>query len=114
MTNIKEVFKHRGRTCVVIEMSLMGVGSYHNGYVSVAPRNKRKSYNDFIERIETDELTFSGNMNYVEDKRIPKDKFFLGFDSAHYWNDEKPESKTFKSVKKRTMELADEMVRKGI
>ena len=55
--------------------------------------------------IKTDGLTFS---DYIGDI------FFFGFDSAHSWNDKKPESKTRESVKQRTIELANEMVKKGI
>ncbi len=110
---VRDVFKHRGRACVVVRMGLRGMGEYHNGYVSVAPRHRGKHYNDFISRIKTDELTFGGGLSHLEDKRIPK-AYFLRFDSMHYWNDKNPISKTFGMVRKRTIELANEMVDKGI
>ena len=109
-STIKEIFEHKGRTCLVVEMNIRMVGAFHNGYVEVSNKNKDKSYHDFVDQIQTDELTFSGKL---EDERL-KDKYFLGFDSCHFWNDKKPESKTFESVKDRTIELCEEMIKGGI
>ncbi|RLI85229.1 MAG: hypothetical protein DRO76_05790 [Candidatus Altiarchaeales archaeon] len=111
---VKEVFKVGRRICVVVEMDISSVGKYHNGYVSVLKKNYGKHYSDFIDRIETDELTYSGNLDHFKDKRIPEKVWFFGFDSAHYWNKLHPESKTFESVKARTILLAKEMIKKRI
>jgi len=108
------IFKHKGRICVVIEMLWMAslkVSPYCNGYVEVSAKNKGKNYDNFIDRIETDELTFSGDLSRFN---LGKKLWFFGFDSAHFWNDAQPESKTFKSVKARTSKLCEEMVKKGI
>ena len=124
MIKIKEIFDFKGRMCVVVEMLaaeetmfsslLHSIWPFHNGYVEVLKKNKGKDYQKFIDMIDTDELTFSGNFDYIKNDRIPKDKWFFGFDSAHYQNEEHPESKTFENVKKRTIELAEEMIRKRI
>jgi len=103
-----EIFKHKGRICVVMEYVSFG-GSYCNGYVQTLAKNYGKDYNKFVSRIETDELTYAGNLGGLFDGI-----WFFGFDSAHLWNDEVPESKTFESVKERTKKLAEEMVAKRI
>jgi len=111
---IVSVFKHRIRTCVVVEMSILHMGTFHNGYVSIRKRHNGEGYDKFAGKIEADELTFAGDLSHFKDKRIPKELWFLGFDSNHCWNDERPISKTFDSVKARTIELANELVEKGI
>lgn len=111
---VKDVFKVGRRTCVVVERIMPCLLPFHNGYVEVLKKNYGKSYWDFIEKIETEELTYSGDLSHLNDPRIPKGKWFFGFDSAHYWNDLHPESKTFENVKERTIQLAKEMIKKRI
>lgn len=120
---VTDVFKYRGRWCVVIQQNFhatSSIGKFHNGYVSTRPSNSEREYDKFARRIETDELTFSGKLAYMNDKfeitlglQIP-DVWFLGFDSGHHWNEMNPESKTRRSVKERVIQLADEMIKKGI
>jgi hypothetical protein len=83
----------------------------HNGYVSVAPRNYGCDYNKKNRRINTKCLTFGGDLTGLG---LGDKIWFLGFDTFHGRNDERPESRTYAAVKKRTMALADEMVEKGI
>lgn len=123
---VTDVFTHKKRLCVVIELAWqpnyartlwegnIGGQDYCNGYVQVSTKNIGKHYDDFADRIKTDELTFSGTLEYLKDQRIPDSTYFLGFDSAHAWNDAQPESKSCASVKERTIKLAEEMVRKRI
>jgi len=118
---VREIFIRKGRLCVIIEMvwecnpartfmeGAMSSRNYHNGYVQTLNKNKNKGYDRFIDKIKTDELTFSGELI-----GFSKDISFFGFDSAHVWNDHVPKSKTFEEVKKRTIKMCDEMVRKGI
>ena len=115
MVEIKEIFKVGKRTCVVVGMASVSsyLKPYHNGYVSTLKKNNNKSYSDDDIAVQTDELTYSGTLDSLKDKRIPK-LWFFGFDSAHYWNDQNPASKTFESVKQRTTELAKEMIKKKI
>jgi hypothetical protein len=121
-SKVVDVFKHRGRTCVIVSIEwnpnilarTKCITNYHNGYVSVAPRHKGLDYVEVAKRIEADELTYAGTLDTLDDDRISKTMWFLGFDSAHFWNDLKPKSKTFESVRKRTIKIADEMIRKGI
>jgi len=108
---IKEIFVHKNRVCMVIEMRFLltpSIGTYCNGYVQTLPKNKGKSYDRFNRRIKTEELTFGGTYEWLPDM------YFFGFDTVHSWNDIHPESKTFKNVKKKTIELCEEMVKKGI
>jgi len=102
-----EIFRHKKRICVVRELTRCDDSTYCCGYVETLPRNKGKSYTQFVDKIETDELTYSGNLFGLFDG-----VWFFGFDSAHVWNDEK--SRSFKSVKKRTKKLCEEMVKKRI
>jgi len=124
---VKDVFRTKRRICVVVELDgfqnlyrtflegSQGFGmNYCNGYVQTLTRNHGRDYNDFVNKVDTDELTFSGTLDYFNDSRIPKDVWFFGFDSAHAWNDEHPETKTFASVRERTIQLAEEMMKKGI
>ena len=117
---IKEIFVYKNRICVVVQMSfrenlsrtfLEGttyLSDYCNGYVQSSKKNYGKDYDKFISRIETDELTYSDVLPPF------KDIWFFGFDSAHYWNEQRPESKTFEEVRKRTIQLCEEMVKKRI
>lgn len=115
---VMEVFNYRRRTLTIVK--ILGIprlcapkGSYHNGYVSVAPRHKGMPYDDVISRVHSVELTYTGTLSHLRDRRIPN-AWFLGFDTLHYWNSEHPKSQTFGVVHKKTIELADEMIRKGI
>lgn len=106
---LKEVFKHKGKICVIVEMNMvLPIGQYHNGYVEI---KKHKHYDELIDKINADELTFSGELDYLN-KEL-KGKWFLGFDSVHGWNMQQPESQTFDSVKKRTIQLAEELIKLG-
>ena len=100
-----EIFVHKGRICVVVNMD----NSYHNGYIQVLPKNQGKDYERFVKKIKTDELTYSGDLH-----GLFNGIWFFGFDSAHSWNDMHPETKSFESVKERTIKLCEEMVRKKI
>ena len=116
-----EVFKHKGRICVVIQMQGIvnpartfwegssSAADYCNGYVETLPKNYGEDYEKFEKKIRTDMLTYSGDLNGLFDGI-----WFFGFDSAHAWNDENPETKTFEYVKEKTKKLCEEMVRKRI
>ena len=110
---VKEIFEHEGRTCVVVETRLSGFS--HNGYVSLLGFHKNMSYGEIISEIDTNELTFSGFLERYSDegKAYPDYTWFVGFDASHAWNDEEPESKTFESVRARTVQLAEELIKKG-
>lgn len=120
---VKAVFNHRGRTCVVIELGFElppGMNkmvslpeSFHNGYVSVDPSHEGKSYNDFCDRIDTEELTFGGKFEgRMQDEKIPSDVTFFGFDTTHCHNT--PATQSFEYARKQTIKLADEMIKEGI
>ena len=105
-----EIFKHKGRICVVLQMKGFGrISDYCNGYVETDPKNYGKSEDLFIDKIKTEELTYSGDLNGLFDGI-----WFLGFDSAHHRNEINPETKTFTFVKNKTKKLCEEMIKKGI
>lgn len=107
-SKIREIFFHRGRLCMVLERGKTYPFNFHNGYVQNLPKNNNKSYTKLSSRIYTTELTFGGSFSFAPNI------FFFGFDTGHYWNDEHPESKTFEGVKKTTIQLCDEMIKKKI
>ena len=131
-----DVFTHEGRICAIVKVTVpelskkdkYPLSDWHNGYVQVLPHNIGKDYNNLsiniIDRAFghekddiyqlTQELTFGGDLDYYNDERIPKGTYFFGFDTAHVWNDEKPESKTYESVKEATIKLAAEFRVKNI
>lgn len=101
-----EEFTFNRRKCVIVKVEgADNTTSGHNGYVEV--KNKKvQGYNTIAPWVEADELTFYGSLEHFG---LPKDMFFVGFDSLHVWNDHKPESKTLDAVKKRTIALAKEL-----
>lgn len=106
---IVSVENYKGRICVVVCCS---PGGYHNGYVSTL---SKVSYSDKnMNDIETDELTFDGDLDSYEDNRIPKGTWFVGFDTAHARNDRRPETKTYLWTHHTTLKLANELIAKGI
>ena len=115
--NVKEIFKHRSRICVVVEITKKyNINPYCNGYVSTQNQHKGRNYDDFINRINCEELTYSGDLSHLKLKHVlmTKNMWFLGFDSMHFWNIKNPVTQTFEKVKERTIKLADEMIQKGI
>lgn len=83
------------------------------GYISIQFR----SYNLFINQINSEELTFSGYLDSYKDNFKINGKgwskiYFFGFDSAHLQDD--AVSKSYESVKYRTIKLANEMIKKGV
>jgi len=121
---IKKIFTYRQRLCVVVEINskVLSEGftglpideSYHNGYATVQQSSRVLTQNDLCRMIVTDEITFFGKLSHIENPKIPKDEVFVGFDTAHAWNDQKPESKTFKAVFEKTKKLVDEMIKRRI
>ena len=119
---VVEMFDYKERTCVIVEvdyninlfltMADGNPGEYHNGYASVKEENHGSDYDEFSHKISVDELTYSGSLE--EFPEVSKGLWFIGFDSAHYWNNKDPESKTLKSVKKRLKKMVDEMVESKI
>ncbi|KKL78043.1 hypothetical protein LCGC14_2028770 [marine sediment metagenome] len=107
-----EVFKHRRRTCVVVRVNLMGIGVFHNGYAQVQPRHKGIDYNDLLDRITTDELTFSGELTF--DHADIAGRGFVGFDTAHHHNRLYPETTTQERVRAKTVSLCNELIEKNI
>ena len=125
---IVDVFEHRGRVCVIIKVKWMerydGYLSY-NGYVSLKkPRFLKripyeKDYSDF-EGIAQDGLTYDGYLGrewrkqskslWVND--IPEDLYFFGFDTLHSWNNE--ENSSYEAVRRKTLNMADNMIAQRI
>jgi len=122
-----EEFEYRGKQCCLVKMHMPTRRDFHNGYVKVAedagqvaescykdldaliggPKSDY-TYQYFNSELDAAELTFSGTT-----KALP-DGFWFGFDSAHAWNDKRPDSKTHESVKNRLKDLVDEMIEENV
>jgi len=116
---VAEIFRYRKRNCVIVKAinvhaRIAPSGSYHNGYVSVIRKNNGSTYSHFSHRINAAEIAYSGFLRNLPFFILNQSIWFFGFDTAHFWNGEHPSSQTFKSVKRKTMELADEMIKKRI
>lgn len=102
-----EVFNHKRRKCVIVKVNIPKIGESHNGYVSLSENfNREKDPADFIEDIE---ITWYGKLSQYE---LPEE--YIGFDTNHVYNDIHPETKTYENVRKVTINLAEEMIRKGV
>lgn len=104
---------HVGRHCAVMYRRFGPGFEFHNGYVSILGHNSNITYDDErILNLETASITYIGDLSSLTgDTSI---MIVVGFDTAHAWNDLRPETKTFQAVQRKTMELAEELVRKGI
>lgn len=120
-TKIKKDFIYKGRRCIVLEMSCnFMITPYCCGYVELTEEEAKHAINDDKERpsydyfnkfIQSDEMTFMDNLNPVEGLDTGN-TIFIGFDSAHYWNDEHPESKTPDYVANTCKKIVDELERR--
>ncbi len=111
---IKDIFQHKGRTCIIIKISMGAIGNWHNGYVQTMRNVNKRTYNEYAIDINAEEITFSGSLYSKYRNSELKNKKFIGFDTGHCWNISSPKSKTFEEVKKRTIKLCEEMVKKGL
>ena len=116
-------FKYKGRRCVVIEIDrgkqenlprifLEGkfggaFKPYCNGYIELKESEIKESYDDY--NIESDELTYQGNLKFAQGLDGSDGKTYIGFDSGHFWNDEKPKSKTTEYVSNTCKKIVDEL-----
>lgn len=100
---------YKGRRYVVIQIEGNPYfSSYCNGYVELHEDEILKDYNNYD--IKSDEITFHGELCELKGFD-PKNMFFIGFDSAHFWNDENPESKTPEYVEKTCKKIIDEVLK---
>lgn len=76
---------------------------YHNGYVSVTPKNTHKNYNDFYSKNIPEEPTFMDKLD-----ELFGDVVFIGFDTLHA--QDTPATQNFEAVLKRTKAFADAVV----
>jgi len=129
---IVNVLTYRDRVCVLVKVLFMkrynGYYSY-NGYVSLKKPGilqklfkipYEKSYSMF-ESLAIDGLTYDGYLGTDYRKRgstspyiklIPEDLYFFGFDTLHAHNNE--ENSSYEAVLRKTMNLADNMIKEGI
>lgn len=122
-SKVVDKFKHKGILCVVVKIDRSSIPKltvikkkhkikmsdvFHNGYVKVS---RQLDYQDIVKHIDSVELTYSGGLDYV-DKSL-KGMWFIGFDTAHYWNEENPKTQTAKAVKEETIKLCEELIRKN-
>jgi hypothetical protein len=122
MTNklIKD-FRYKGRRCVVVEMlsnipkilSYRVLKPYCNGYVEVKDKEaviieltKKNNGSGFLKMINSAEITYEGDLSNLD---LSDGHFYIGFDSAHAWNDAKPESKKADYVEETCRKIVDEL-----
>ena len=123
-------FRYKNRRCIVIKMELIkpslmdGMGglsnsklpknffvAYHNGYVELKDDELKNDCGDYD--IDSDEITYYGDLTNFQAlhnlKDLPDGKFYVGFDSAHSWNHEHPESKTAEYVVNTCKKIVEEL-----
>lgn len=126
---IKNDFIHEGRRCVVVEIN-RGAGipkdivanlptfidlwkPYCCGYIELKPEEVKESYNHH--NLESEELTYKNTLKRLEEQCKDfkaGDSVFIGFDTAHVWNDENPESKNPDSIIEVCKEIIEELNKK--
>lgn len=119
-----EKFEYHGKVCVIVQNARIN-DVFHNGYVRVADSKdkidvKRKkeeplkgwdiTYEDFLD-FEACEFTYCGTLSSLDD--VPEGYYF-GFDTAHIWNDENPESKGHVAVKEKLKKVVNEMEERNV
>ena len=112
-------FRHKGRRCVVIEIDRSKImrklpkslkrcfEPYCNGYVELEDEEVGENYDEY--KIKSDEITYQGNLKFPKGLDASDGKVYIGFDSAHFWNDENPKSKTMKYVANTCKNIVDEL-----
>ena len=90
MSNVKLVKTDvlNGYKVYILKMDMPGKSVYHNGYVEINKNHKlyNVNYND-IDIVAHGGLTYS--RNHLQTIVLPEDnKWILGFDTAHYYDDE--------------------------
>ncbi len=119
-------FKYKGRRCVVIEIDRGGepnlareflegnIGQafkpYCNGYIELKKDEIKEDYDNY--NIKSDEITYQGELKFAGELDCSDGKTYLGFDSAHFWNWEKPESTKAEYVAKTCKKIVDELIKK--
>ena len=121
---IKKDVVYLGRRCIVIEcdrspmfkhcpelkssLSKFLTEPWCNGYIELKENETNRDYDDFD--IKSDELTFKGKLNHIPELNGSKETF-IGFDSAHLWNDDNPKSKTADYVAKTCKKIVMELIK---
>lgn len=112
-------FRYKGRRCVVIKIDRSkamkdlpeslkkSFKPYCNGYVELKPNEVKEDYDNY--HIEADEITYQGDLKFAQGLDASDGKTYVGFDSAHYWNDEQPKSKTAEYVAETCKKIVDEL-----
>jgi len=121
-------FRYKGRRCIVLEIfyeipnSIFGnlrpafnIKPYCNGYIEIKDKEavlnkltEKKKGSGFLKMIDSAEITYQGDIRF-DDLDLSDGHFYIGFDSAHAWNDAKPESKTAVFVEKVCKKIVDEL-----
>lgn len=116
-TTIARQEEHAGRTIIIAhhqwddevkKIAPSIANDYCCGYISVGEgaSDRCDDYNEFI---QTDKITFVGPLTFLNIKKKHAGKQYIGFDTAHYWNMQNPNSQTVKSTLKRAKKIAEEL-----
>jgi len=122
---VVDQLKYRGRWIVIVSIKwnpkikkmVSSLHNYHCGYVSVSKFKQitRPDYRDTPNFFGQEELTYSGTLDNVEelDEKL-RNVWFLGFDTAHFHNQQNPRTTTKRYTTKAAMKLCDAMIRREI
>ena len=111
-------FKYGGRRCVVIKIDISHLEKdlpkslrerfkpYCNGYIELKKSEVKEDYDNY--KITSDEITYQGELDFPS-LNSSDGKMYLGFDSAHSWNDESPKSKTAEYVANTCKKIVNEL-----
>lgn len=104
MTVVKEFFI-MGRRCIVVKIKRILTSEYHNGYIRVS----EEEYKKIVEEHDYDlpeEVTYHGDLRHISRQDGYK---YIGFDSAHYYNQENPDTQTEEYVMERCRKIVEKL-----
>lgn len=107
-TILMKDFNYKGRRCIVFK--ILHYNSYCCGYIELRENEIKEDYMDY--EIRSDEITYQGDLTDLQPPatgEVADGKFYMGFDSAHLWNERKPESKTPEYVAQTCKNIVDEL-----
>lgn len=96
MKKITKIFKVKNHICVILE-----VCDWYCGYVEF---KYPIHYSELYSYCHSEEPTFSGKL------ALEFDGWFIGYDQAHLWDKEHPESCTLEATIERLKQFAEEVI----
>jgi hypothetical protein len=91
---------YMNRELIVTKNVVPYIGEYHCWYIELKEGEDEK-YED-VGVVLGEEIAFKGKIEHFKHMR---DSYFIGFDTAHYYNLEHPETKTFEYALRKATEI---------